>query len=89
MSTSPTIGILSQKLFKQVGNAKKAREMQKYMKTSQPFYGVQAPQRKEIHKKLCQAFPVEDNEEYRRNTIELWEGSRREDQYIALDYADK
>eukprot|EP00357_Protocruzia_adherens_P004853 CAMPEP_0115018294 /NCGR_PEP_ID=MMETSP0216-20121206/28708_1 /TAXON_ID=223996 /ORGANISM="Protocruzia adherens, Strain Boccale" /LENGTH=117 /DNA_ID=CAMNT_0002389437 /DNA_START=43 /DNA_END=393 /DNA_ORIENTATION=- len=88
MSSQPLcISKLAQRLLRIQSNPAKARKMQRYMKTSQPFYGVYTPELKLIHQQLCQQFPATSNEVYRANTLELWEGTTREEQHLALKYA--
>ena len=68
-------------------NPDKAAPMPAYMKTDQPFYGVQKPARTEIFNEIIQQFAPEDREEYRTGVLALWRLPHREEQYLALGYA--
>lgn len=61
--------------------------MAAYMKTRQPFYGVQKPQRTLVARELRRRFPPGDQAGYGRNVLALWSLPHREEQYLALDYA--
>ena len=67
----------------------KAVQMQAYMKMSQPFYGVAAPERKLLFKEAKQRFTISTQEEYEDTVIALWRGSHREEQYQALMVAEQ
>ena len=73
--------------LKAVGEPAKAREMQRYMKTTQKFYGVQAAARKNIFRITAKAFPVTSRTDYEAVIFELWRGEFREDMYQALEVA--
>ncbi len=68
-------------------NPDKAAPMAAYMKTDQPFYGVQKPARTEIFNQVIQRFAPADREEYRTGVLALWRLPHREEQYLALGYA--
>lgn len=65
----------------------KAGPMAAYLKTSQPFYGVQKPGRTPILRELVRRFPPADPREYEETVRALWGLPHREEQYLALGYA--
>ena len=68
-------------------NPDKAAPMAAYMKTDQPFYGVQKPARTEIFNELIERFPPADRYDYQAAVLALWGRRHREEQYLALGYA--
>ncbi len=72
-------------MMQESADPKKAVPMQAYMKTDQPFYGIQAGPRKEIFRKWAASFSPADREEYEQVISELWRGKYREDRYLALE----
>ena len=70
-----------------VANPEKAAPMAAYMKTDQPFYGVQKPARTEIFNEILDRFPPENRDQYRTAVLALWAGPHREEQYLAIGYA--
>jgi 3-methyladenine DNA glycosylase AlkD len=46
--------------------------MAAYMKTTQPFYGVQNPQREPVFKAMCEQFAPKDASAYRSAVLTLW-----------------
>ncbi|MGF1757239.1 DNA alkylation repair protein [Photobacterium sagamiensis] len=65
-----------------------AADMQAYMKTEQPFYGVKTPQRRLIFKQAREHTIVSDFTQYRRLVLWLWSGVYREELYLAMDVAE-
>lgn len=47
--------------------------MAAYMKTTQPFYGVQAPKRAAIFKEMCELYGAKDGSTYRSAVLSLWD----------------
>ncbi len=74
--------------LRQLASADKAGPMQAYMKTTQPFYGVQAKQRKELLRKIKEQFLPETPEELQSVVWSLWQGDYREEMYMALELID-
>lgn len=74
--------------LKQHGDATKAPQMQAYMKTNQPFYGVQSKQRKLIFRDAIKKFPIISREAWENVILELWNGTHREEMYQALEVAE-
>lgn len=65
----------------------KAPQMQAYMKTDMPFYGVQKTPRTLILRDLVHEFPPESDSGYRQMVLGLWNLPHREEKYLALGYA--
>jgi len=75
--------------FMQHGDAIKATQMQAYMKTEQPFYGVQSKLRKQIFLDSINNYPITSREEWEMAILELWNGTHREEMYQALEVAER
>lgn len=71
------------------GDSLKAPEMQAYMKTDQPFYGVQSKLRKQIFRDAIKKYPIKSRDEWESIILELWNGSYREEMYQALEVAER
>lgn len=71
----------------EVGDPVKAPQMQAYMKTEMPFYGVQKAGRTPIVRELVKRFPPADGDDYERLVLALWELPHREEKYVALAVA--
>lgn len=82
----PFVQALREEMAK-VANPEKAGPMQAYMKTEQPFYGLQALPRRKIFKKVVRRYTLESREEYKTVILELWQGVYREEMYQALEAA--
>jgi len=54
-----------------VANPEKAAPMAAYMKTDQPFYGVQKAGRTPIYREMIERFPPRDGDEYREAVLGL------------------
>lgn len=70
-----------------VSDPVKAPQMQAYMKTDMPFYGVQKAGRTPILRRLIQVFPPDDGADYEEMVRALWDLPHREEKYLALGYA--
>ena len=75
--------------FKQHANPIKAPQMQAYMKTEQPFYGVQSKPRKNIFRDAIKKYPIKSRDNWETVIIELWYGAHREEMYQALEVAER
>jgi 3-methyladenine DNA glycosylase AlkD len=84
----PIISYLREKLLN-ASDSQKAKEMQAYMKTEQPFYGVQTPIRKQILKEALSRYKISSRDEWESIILELWNGKTREEMYLALDTAER
>ena len=70
-----------------IGDSEKVAAMQAYMKTTQPFYGVQAVPLRKIFKEAVKKFPISSRREYEEVILELWNGKYREEMYQAMEVA--
>lgn len=68
-------------------NPDKAREMQAYMKTEMPFYGVQKAGRIPIMRRIGKEFRPHDRDEYEALVLALWHLPHREEKYLAQGVA--
>ena len=75
--------------LRKAANPQKAREMQAYMKTDQPFYGVPAPERRRLFRAATKKHPITSRREYDQVILELWQGTHREEMYQALEVAER
>ncbi len=73
--------------LQRAADPEKAAGMQAYMKTDQPFYGVQTPRRKAIFREARRRFAIAGRGEYEEVVDELWRGAGREEMYQALEVA--
>ena len=73
--------------LKKVADKAKAPEMQAYMKTDMPFYGVQKPDRVPIIRGMKTNFRPATRSEYEKTIRRLWDLPYREEKYLALNYA--
>jgi 3-methyladenine DNA glycosylase AlkD len=65
----------------------KAPQMQAYMKTDQPFYGVQSKPRKQVFRDAITKYPIPKRDDWEIVILELWNGIHREEMYQALEIA--
>ena len=69
-----------------LGDAKKAPQMQAYMKSAMPFRGVPTPARVKLMKGLLATHAPRDRETWESTVRALWDGaSHREERYAAID----
>jgi 3-methyladenine DNA glycosylase AlkD len=68
-------------------NPTNATAMAAYMKTTMPFYGVKAPERRAILKAARAQHPIENHQDYITIIHHLWNQPHREEKYCALDIA--
>jgi 3-methyladenine DNA glycosylase AlkD len=73
--------------LKALADPAKAVDMQAYMKTDMPFYGVPKPARAPIFRQLVHEFPPADRDGYQGLVLGLWNLSHREEKYLALGVA--
>lgn len=70
-------------------NPDKAPEMQAYMKSAMPFFGVQKPERHQLLREQFAAHPIANPVEWRATALTLWrEATHREERYAALELLD-
>lgn len=65
----------------------KAEAMAAYMKTSDPFYGVQKAGRDRVLREMKRRYPIADADAYERAVLELWNLPHREEKYLAVAVA--
>lgn len=65
----------------------KAPQMQAYMKTEMPFYGVQKAGRSTIQRQLVREYQPESAEDYEMLVGALWALPHREEKYLAIGVA--
>jgi 3-methyladenine DNA glycosylase AlkD len=64
----------------------KAPQMQSYMRSAMPYYGVQTPVWRPLAKRLARERPLPDADVLAATVRELWYGARfREERYVALE----
>lgn len=73
--------------LRDMADPEKAAAMAAYMKTSDPFYGVQKPGRKTILAELLDRFPITTPGAYEAAVTSLWARPHREEKYLALAVA--
>ncbi|MCF7805393.1 MAG: DNA alkylation repair protein [Candidatus Marinimicrobia bacterium] len=88
MSMHPMVQYLIEEMERN-RDPEKAKPMQAYMKTDQPFYGIQAKPRREIFRKAKRKFPIDSREEWEQVGRQLWTGEHREEMYMALEVAER
>ncbi len=67
----------------------RAPQMQRYMKSEMPFFGVQSPQQKVIFRGLIAEHSLESFEAWRDTILATWrEATHREERYAALTLAE-
>lgn len=84
----PFVKLVKAKL-EQSADPIKAPQMQAYMKTSQPFYGVQAVERKKQISEIKKQIPLSSFDEYQTVILQLWQSPHREEMYQALEVAER
>jgi hypothetical protein len=76
-----------QSRFVTVADPSKAGIMAAYMRTNQPFYGVQAAGVDTVMREALALFPCRDRSSYERHVLALWRLPHREERYLAIRYA--
>ncbi|WP_432736297.1 DNA alkylation repair protein [Maridesulfovibrio sp. FT414] len=75
--------------LEQLADPSRAEDMQRYMKSQMPFYGIQTP----IRRKSCHTVFKKNGpwnfDKWSEATLELWRNARyREERYAAIDLVD-
>lgn len=83
----PIVPAMRQELTAQA-DPERAAQMAAYMKTDQPFYGVQSKPCEQIFRVAKKKHPIETVADYQAVIFELWDGVHREDMYQALRVAE-
>lgn len=58
--------------FAPLTDAKKGREMAAYMRTTQPFLGINEPERRPVYRELCKRFEPRNASAYRASVLSIW-----------------
>jgi len=70
----------------ELGDPRKAPDMQRYMKSEMPYRGVASPERKKLAARLFAEHPLSDVDTWRSTVLRLWRAAEyREERYVALD----
>jgi 3-methyladenine DNA glycosylase AlkD len=68
-----------------LGDARKAPEMQRYMKSEMPFRGVPSPERAALARRLFAAHALAAEADWRATVLTLWrDAAFREERYMAI-----
>jgi 3-methyladenine DNA glycosylase AlkD len=70
-------------------NPDKAAGMARYLKTTDPFYGVQKAGRTKVFREMERRFPIETASEYEAAIHDLWALPHREEKYLAISIATR
>ena len=70
-------------------NPTNAVQMQAYLKTEMPFYGVKSPTLNSIVKDVKESFQITTQAEYNDVILHLWSLSHREEKYVSVKLAIK
>jgi 3-methyladenine DNA glycosylase AlkD len=71
--------------FRTCADPDKAPQMQAYMKSSMPYYGVNAPMQRDIWRRVFRARVLTDKASWQATVLALWRTARfREERYAAL-----
>jgi 3-methyladenine DNA glycosylase AlkD len=76
-------------LYQQAANPADAAFMKKYMKDQFEYFGIRAPQQKEIRRHFFKTYGLPDPDEVPEMVKELWIQPEREYQYFAIDISEK
>ncbi len=87
MSTAAQLARFVQEELKKVADPEKAPQMQAYLKTDMPMYGVQKPDRMPIYREMKASFAPRSQTEYEERVLALWALPHREEKYAAIAYA--
>ena len=74
--------------FAPLANARKGREMAAYMRTTQPFLGINDPERRPVYKELCRLFAPRNASGYRATTLAIWHAGVHGDSDASVDSPD-
>ena len=85
--SSPEIVRFIESEFQALADPVKAALMQAYMKTAEPFYGIQKPERARIFRQMKKRFAPAGRREYEAGIRALWRLPHREEKYAAIEYA--
>jgi len=69
------------------GNPLRTQGAQAYMKTSDPFFGVDANSMRRVVKAIARAHPPRDQDDYLAQIVAFWSLPQREAHYAAVEWA--
>ena len=76
--------------FEQQADLTRAKEQQRYMKSSMPYFGVSVPGVRKIVDKIAKKYAPETNDDYRAVVRYLFDhATHREQWYAGQQYAEK
>jgi 3-methyladenine DNA glycosylase AlkD len=75
--------------LKKVAVAENIEPMQAYLKTDMPFFGVKRPDLRKVRSAAWKKFKPADRDEYEAAVRALWALPRREEKYVALEFAGR
>jgi 3-methyladenine DNA glycosylase AlkD len=84
--TSPRTAFITREL-ERLADPERAGPMAAYMKTTMPFLGVQAQDRRGLAREVKRRFPIADRADYEAAVAELWALPYREGKYMAIAVA--
>jgi 3-methyladenine DNA glycosylase AlkD len=85
--SSPELVRFIESEFHALADPAKAAPMQAYMKTAEPFYGIQKPERARVFREMKKRFAPATRREYEASIRALWRLPHREEKYAAIEYA--
>ncbi len=75
-----------QREFEKRADPARAPQMQAYMKSAMPYYGIAAPDQRRVCREVFAAHPLDGFDAWRDTVLALWRGARfREERYAAID----
>lgn len=89
LADQPPIVSSIQRALRASADVQRVPAMQAYMKTEQPFLGVQAPDRRRILRDAAAQHELATAKDYREAVMALWTGKHREEQYLAIAVAER
>ena len=67
----------------------RARQMQAYVKSAMPLYGINAPTQREIARAVFRQYPLDNFEHWRDTVLALWRGARfREERHCTIELCE-
>lgn len=86
--TAVSVNLLTrsiQEALQAEADPRKAREMQRYMKSEMPYHGVPAPSQKKVFRAVFKQHPLPEQDVWHESVLDLWHEARhREERYAAI-----
>jgi len=71
--------------LKQAADPRKAPDMQRYMKSTMPYHGVQTPVARKLFREILGSLQFNDAKEWRDAVLHIWRNAKfREERYAAI-----